>query len=86
MNNPAPAEIETALLGMCRQALPGSDIAPADDFFAAGGNSVTSMLLIKNIQDAYGVRVPPGRFYAHPTMAALATVVAEQLAAGRERA
>ncbi|MEU1482054.1 acyl carrier protein [Streptomyces sp. NPDC005760] len=77
--NPAPVH---AVLDICRQTLGQPGFGPEDDFFAAGGNSLQSMLVIKEIRAAYGVRVPPRGFYERPTAAALAALVTDQLAAG----
>jgi amino acid adenylation domain-containing protein len=87
-----PAEPETAvddgrgadepIEGGIRQemaAILGGGPTRAEDFFAAGGDSIGAMRLMARIRARFGVEVPFHAFFRAPTPAALATAVRAQL-------
>ncbi|MFD2420911.1 amino acid adenylation domain-containing protein [Amycolatopsis pigmentata] len=62
------AEIMSGLLGLPE----GSGLSVHDDFFAAGGTSLTAMRLIVMIEKHFGVHLPLAAFVTAPTVAELA--------------
>jgi acyl carrier protein len=59
------AEFWSALLGV-------REIAPTDDFFDLGGDSLLALRLLAMMRDEYGVEVPIARVFESPTLAGLA--------------
>ena len=57
------------------QVLHAGQVGLDDDFFALGGSSLQAALTLADIAERSGVTVPMRRFYADPTVAAIAAVV-----------
>ncbi|MFA7605880.1 MAG: AMP-binding protein [Rhodocyclaceae bacterium] len=75
---PPEGECELALAGLWAQLL-GRDVPDAQsDFFELGGHSVLGIRLISLIEKRFGHRLSLSRLFQAPTIAALATVLAEQ--------
>jgi hypothetical protein len=51
-----------------------------DNFYELGGHSLTATQLVSRLRDLFGVTVPLQRFFARPTVAALAAAVAQHQA------
>jgi len=64
----ALAEIWTALLGT-------RDLGPDDTFFAAGGHSLLMPQLVHRIRGRFGVEIPLWECGAHPSLAAMSTLI-----------
>ncbi|MGQ4512788.1 amino acid adenylation domain-containing protein [Streptomyces sp. DW26H14] len=83
---PAAAEAphggtETALAGLWSEHLPHWTPDRHANFFAAGGDSLTALRLLTAIERRLGAAVPARRFFAAPTVAALAADITRTLAA-----
>ncbi|WP_455569556.1 amino acid adenylation domain-containing protein [Streptomyces spororaveus] len=64
--------LEQSLAAIFGDMLNRPGIGVHDDFFAAGGTSLTAMRLIVTIEKRFGVRMPLTAFVAAPTIAMLA--------------
>jgi amino acid adenylation domain-containing protein len=67
--------IEDALCKMWAQLLWVDQIAPNDDFFDLGGDSLAAMSLIDNIEKDIGVRIPLRVIFDHPVLSALVDTI-----------
>ncbi|MFD3919671.1 condensation domain-containing protein [Streptomyces sp. NPDC058595] len=54
-------------------------VAPDDDYFAIGGNSIIALLLLKRVEQRYGVSLRMIDVYDHPAVADLASAVQADL-------
>ncbi|MFF2523474.1 amino acid adenylation domain-containing protein [Streptomyces liangshanensis] len=84
--DPAGAEpprdgTETALAELWHAYLPHGEPDRNANFFTAGGDSLTALRLLTAIERRLGATVPVRRFFAAPTIAALAADVTRTLAA-----
>ncbi|MBG0832652.1 amino acid adenylation domain-containing protein [Planomonospora sp. ID67723] len=92
-------ETEEIVAELWTEVLGGDPPGVHDDFFAAGGDSVSAIRMIGSIRDSFDVDVPFRTFFAGPTVAALSAAVeaavraeiqqmtrAELLAYGEEQA
>lgn len=52
-------------------------VVPEDDFFAAGGTSLSAMRLVDRLEADFGVRITLGELYDRPTIAEIAARVAQ---------
>ncbi|WP_027818879.1 non-ribosomal peptide synthetase [Paraburkholderia bannensis] len=68
------------LLDIWASVLGLSSVAPSDDFFQLGGDSILTLQIVSRAREA-GLRVTPRQVFEHPTPAALAAIVATQSAA-----
>jgi enterobactin synthetase component F len=66
------AQVLTAL----RSALGDERLAPEDDFFAEGGDSVAAIQALQLIHQTTGVQLPVAVFFTHPSADQLAELVA----------
>ena len=78
-----PTKIEEKLIAIWRRVLNldggGKHIAPGDDFFDLGGDSLSAALMLAEAADAFQLgrgMLPEADFFDHPTVAALAGWVA----------
>ncbi|CAL9340091.1 amino acid adenylation domain-containing protein [Streptomyces sp. enrichment culture] len=83
---PAAAEpprdgTETALAALWHAYLPHTEPDREANFFTAGGDSLTALRLLTAIERRFGASVPARRFFAAPTIAALAADITRTLAA-----
>ncbi|MFF7144255.1 amino acid adenylation domain-containing protein [Streptomyces nodosus] len=78
---PPRGETETALAGLWHAYLPHWAPDRNADFFTVGGDSLTALRLLTAIEHRLGATVPVRRFFAAPTIAALAADVTRTLAA-----
>jgi acyl carrier protein len=53
-------------------------VAPEDDFFELGGDSLMGVALTGRIRDAFGVNMSIGSLFDYPNLAALAAALEEQ--------
>lgn len=78
-------ETEEVIAGLWADALPGEPPGVHDDFFAAGGDSITAIRMIGSIRDAFDIDIPFRTFFEGPTVAALATAVEDAIRAEIEQ-
>ena len=73
-----PTETEQALAGIWCEVLNLERVGIDDDFFALGGHSLLAVRVIARIRDVFDVDLEsPLLLFDHPTIASLATVLAE---------
>lgn len=53
----ARAEVEASILAHTREILRAPDLTLADDFFAAGGNSLSAVILSARLSDLFGIEL-----------------------------
>jgi acyl carrier protein len=49
------------------------------DFFLSGGNSILAARVVSAVRDAYDIELPLKSIFDHPTIAALAEIVEEEI-------
>lgn len=54
------------------------DVGLADDFFDVGGNSLLAVRLMADVDEVFGVRLPPAVLVRAPTLAQLAAIIEER--------
>jgi nonribosomal peptide synthetase MxcG len=79
---PSLASIRDMLANVWTDVL-GVKVAPGDDFFALGGDSVAAVQVMLPISQLIGTDVPPTLIYAHTTLEQLAVEVARLLSESR---
>jgi acyl transferase domain-containing protein/acyl carrier protein len=70
--------VEDRLADIWQQLLGRPRVAPEDDFFELGGDSITAVAMTGRIRDAFGVEVSIGSLFDYPNLAALADALREQ--------
>src|SRR5207253_4233527 len=75
LSDRAVTHLERAILECFGRSLARSDLGVHDDFFAAGGTSLTAARLVGALADAVGVPVPLKTLFQHPTVAELAAAL-----------
>ncbi|SFL14046.1 non-ribosomal peptide synthetase [Lysobacter sp. cf310] len=76
----AQGEVETGVLAVWRQVLGREDIGADEDFFALGGDSLSTLPLVFKLHAAFGVELPLAAVFASPTVAGLARAIEAQRA------
>ncbi|MFB9905656.1 amino acid adenylation domain-containing protein [Allokutzneria oryzae] len=66
---------EQALAELWAEVLKLDRVGVHDDFFALGGDSITSLRLVSRVRRAFGVELSPRELFDGPTVAQLAEVV-----------
>ncbi|MFD5028671.1 amino acid adenylation domain-containing protein, partial [Streptomyces sp. NPDC058373] len=69
-------EAERALCAIWAEVLGRERVGVEDDFFALGGDSITSLKITSRARAALGTHLTPRALFDHPTVAALARAVA----------
>ncbi|MFP8884609.1 condensation domain-containing protein [Streptomyces mangrovi] len=82
---PAAAEPAAEVLPWLRRTLTellhADDVAAEDDYFAIGGNSIIALLLLRRVEQRYGVGLRMVDVYDHSAVADLAAAIADRLPA-----
>ena len=76
----AQGETERGVLAVWREVLGREDIGADEDFFALGGDSLSTLPLVFKLHAAFGVELPLAAVFASPTVAGLARVIEAQRA------
>ncbi|MFF3099292.1 condensation domain-containing protein [Streptomyces cyaneofuscatus] len=63
------------LRGTLAELLYADAVAPSDDYFALGGNSIIALLLLQRVEQRYGIELRMIDIYDHPAVADLAAAV-----------
>ncbi|MFE3141389.1 amino acid adenylation domain-containing protein [Streptomyces scopuliridis] len=71
-------ETERAVAAVWADVLGIERIGVHDNFFARGGDSISSLQVVSRIRDTCGVALSPRALFDRPTVAGLASVVAEE--------
>ncbi|CTP83376.1 non-ribosomal peptide synthetase [Xanthomonas graminis] len=69
-------DLEQVLAALWSELLGVEQVGRNDDFFALGGHSLLAVQLISRLRERLGVELPLADIFAHPRVAALATVLA----------
>ncbi|KTF32494.1 phosphopantetheine-binding protein, partial [Xanthomonas translucens] len=70
------SDLEQVLATLWSELLGVEQVGRNDDFFALGGHSLLAVQLISRLRERLGVELPLAEVFAHPRVAALATVLA----------
>jgi amino acid adenylation domain-containing protein/FkbM family methyltransferase len=73
-------ETEKELAAVWGELLGRQRVSAGDSFFDLGGHSLVATQLISRLRERWGVELTLGAIFAHPTLAALATLVETQRA------
>ncbi|MFA0964358.1 amino acid adenylation domain-containing protein [Roseivirga sp. BDSF3-8] len=68
--------LETSLLAIWRELFADPDLQVTDNFFAAGGNSISALQMISRISETLGIQVPVRLAFTCPTIRQLASKLA----------
>lgn len=68
----AGTELERSIQAIFQEVLGGDTLGVNDNFFAAGGDSLTAMRVVGRINDRHGLALAAPEVFHHPTIAALA--------------
>jgi len=71
-------ETETRLLQIWEQSLAYKGAGLKDDFFENGGDSITAVSLFLEIEDHFGIRLPPSTLMSAGTLGGLAALIRER--------
>ena len=84
---PVPADgVEGDLAAMWRVVLELDEVDAREDFFDLGGHSLSAVQLFRRIRDTFGVDLPLATLFEAPTIAELAVLLRDRIAAGRSPA
>jgi oxalate---CoA ligase len=76
---PPRYDLETCLAQIMAVTLKQATIGAKDNFFLLGGDSLRGMEAVAEINDRFGLELPPPVIFEHPTAATLSRVVLEML-------
>ncbi len=74
-SEPADPAVEARLAALWRRSLRVAAIGRDDNYFDAGGDSLSAALLVLEIERAFGVELTVGDLFEAPTIAALAALI-----------
>ena len=66
---------EETLAALWAEVLGAERVGANDDFFMLGGHSLAAMAMLARVEDVFGVALPLGALFDHPTVAGLAAAV-----------
>ncbi|WP_016697182.1 non-ribosomal peptide synthetase, partial [Actinoalloteichus spitiensis] len=68
-------EVERVLCGIWSEVLGLEEVGATDNFFALGGDSISTLRAVSRIQDALNLRLSPRAMFDHPTVRGLARIL-----------
>jgi amino acid adenylation domain-containing protein len=74
-------QVETDVLASFAEVLRSGRLGTEDDFFEAGGDSLSAMQVIARLNETFRIELPADSLFEHPTVTELAAVI-EMSAAG----
>ena len=77
----APVSLAQEIADLWGEYLNGREVAPDDDFFTLGGNSLTGIKIIDRVSQDYGVQLSVRDFYLAQTPARVAELIEQGRAA-----
>lgn len=75
----AEGAIEARVGEIWAEVLGVAVVGPADDFFEAGGDSLTAIQLLSRVQEAFGVTLAVDTLFRAPTVAGISALVLEEV-------
>jgi acyl carrier protein len=75
-------DVEQAVIEVLKKALGVNHLAPDEDFFEIGGDSLSAMRVVTQLKHRFSTSLPIGTLFENPTAAELTAVVRERLDAG----
>lgn len=83
-SNPPRTPTESLIANLWQEVLQTPELpGPSDDFFAAGGNSMSMVMLEYRIQEELSIELPAGVLLGAPTLQELAALVDAECEASR---
>jgi hypothetical protein len=76
--------VEEILAGIWASLIPGENVGVNENFFYAGGDSALAAQFVARVRDTLNVEMSLLTFFDNPTIAALASVVDDEIASERE--
>jgi acyl carrier protein len=70
---------EKALARLWAEVLSTDRVGVDDNFFDLGGDSILSVRLVSRLKSAFGIPLSPREVFDAPTVAALASVIQQQI-------
>jgi acyl carrier protein len=70
---------EEALAGIWSQVLGAERVGAHDDFFALGGDSISSLRVLSRIRRAFGVEISPREFFDDPVLSDVAGLLYDKV-------
>jgi enterobactin synthetase component F len=80
----ARTPVEERLAAIWGELLGIGSVGVEDDFFALGGHSILAAQAVSRMNDAFGITIPVTALFLEPTVARMAVVVTQQLAASTQ--
>lgn len=77
-------QTESALIDIWKTVLGRENVAPTDDFFALGGNSLMALRVGMLVKERLGVEAPVARLFQDRTLSAFAQCIDETASADVE--
>jgi acyl carrier protein len=71
----ASLDLASSLRELWKQSLGLDDVALDDNFFALGGDSISAMILLAQIEELFGVMPDPGIVYDYPVLSQMVDAV-----------
>ncbi|MGC0417350.1 acyl carrier protein [Embleya sp. AB8] len=71
-------ELRASLLAIWQEVLKTDELTPDDDFFEAGGHSLSAMTICARAKRVLGTELEPGNFYTLPTVRAMSRELADR--------
>lgn len=78
LDAPEVSLVERVVSGVWTDVLGFEQVSPSDDFFALGGDSISSMKIIQVLNDALGIDLPPTVLLHHPTFIEFVAVLTDE--------